>query len=93
MTKGTPSFGKRHSHTHTLCRRCGERAFHKQKKTCASCGFPDAKMRHFNWAHKTSRRRGLGTGRMKYMKNIPRRAKNGFRAGTTPTPRVRGDKK
>jgi len=49
-------------------------------------------MRHFNWAHKTSRRRGLGTGRMKYMKNIPRRAKNGFRAGTTPTPRVKSEK-
>ncbi|KAH7049971.1 ribosomal protein L37e-domain-containing protein [Linnemannia elongata] len=35
MTKGTSSFGKRHTKSHTLCRRCGRRSFHNQKKTCA----------------------------------------------------------
>ena len=29
------------------------------------------------------RRRTQGTGRMRYMKSLPRRAKNGFREGTT----------
>mmetsp|Transcript_18002 Transcript_18002/g.18000 ORF Transcript_18002/g.18000 Transcript_18002/m.18000 type:complete len:94 (+) Transcript_18002:23-304(+) len=93
MTKGTPSAGKRNSHTHTVCRRCNKRALHKQTKVCASCGYPSAKMRHYNWALKTHRRRGEGTGRMKYMKSIPRRAKNGFREGTTPAARTKHIKK
>ena len=33
------------------------------------------------WALKTKRRRGQGTGRMSYMKDLPRRFKNGFREG------------
>ena len=45
MTKGTTSFGKRHSKTHVTCRRCGRRTFHIQKKTCSSCGYPASKMR------------------------------------------------
>ena len=45
QTKGTASFGKRHTKTHTACRRCGRTSFHKQKKVCASCGYPAAKMR------------------------------------------------
>ena len=45
QTKGTQSFGKRLNKTHTLCRRCGERAFHIQKKTCSSCSYPAATMR------------------------------------------------
>jgi hypothetical protein len=32
QTKGTSSFGKRHTKTHTGCRRCGRITFHKQKK-------------------------------------------------------------
>lgn len=31
--------------SYRLCRRCGRRAFHKQHKSCASCGFPAAKIR------------------------------------------------
>ena len=31
--------------THSLCRRCGRRSMHKQHKTCASCGYPAAKLR------------------------------------------------
>lgn len=45
QTKGTQAFGKRHTKSHTLCVRCGNRSFHKQKKTCAQCGYPAAKIR------------------------------------------------
>ena len=38
------------SKTHTTCRRCGKVSFHLQKKVCASCGYPGAKMRRFNWS-------------------------------------------
>ncbi|KAL6949669.1 60S ribosomal protein L37 [Hanseniaspora uvarum] len=79
--KGTPSFGKKHNKTHTLCNRCGTRAFHIQKKTCASCGYPAAKMRSYNWGAKAQRRRTTGTGRMRYLKNVSRRFKNGFQSG------------
>mmetsp|Transcript_6929 Transcript_6929/g.20385 ORF Transcript_6929/g.20385 Transcript_6929/m.20385 type:complete len:94 (+) Transcript_6929:91-372(+) len=87
MTKGTSSFGKRHSKTHTTCRRCGRVSFHIQKKICSSCGYGlSAKMRRFNWTEKGKRRRTQGTGRMRYMKTLPRRAKNGFREGTQAKP-------
>ncbi|KAG5186238.1 ribosomal protein L37e-domain-containing protein [Tribonema minus] len=86
MTKGTSSFGKRHTKTHTACRRCGKTSFHKQKKTCSSCGYPAAKMRRFNWAAKAKRRRTEGTGRMRHLKTMPRRFKNGFREGTVAKP-------
>ncbi|KAI8047851.1 60S ribosomal protein L37 [Gilbertella persicaria] len=81
MTKGTSSFGKRHTKTHTLCRRCGNRSFHKQKKTCAQCGYPAAKTRSFNWSEKGKRRKTTGTGRMAHLKDVQRRFKNGFREG------------
>ncbi|CAH7676612.1 ribosomal protein L37e-domain-containing protein [Phakopsora pachyrhizi] len=85
MTKGTSSFGKRHSKTHTLCRRCGRRSFHKQGKTCASCGYPAAKTRSYEWGQKAKRRHTTGTGRMRHLKHVARRFKNGFREGTTAT--------
>lgn len=53
MTKGTTSFGKRHSKSHVTCRRCGRRSFHIQKKTCSSCGYPAAKMRRCKSPTKT----------------------------------------
>ncbi|KAI8594203.1 ribosomal protein L37e-domain-containing protein [Geranomyces variabilis] len=81
MTKGTQSFGKKHTKSHTLCRRCGRRSFHCQKKTCAQCGFPAAKTRHFEWSEKGKRRKTTGTGRMQHLKNVARRFKNGFREG------------
>lgn len=34
-----------------------------------------------NWAQKAIRRRTTGTGRMRHLKDMPRRAKNGFREG------------
>ncbi|CCF75862.1 large subunit ribosomal protein L37e [Babesia microti strain RI] len=84
--KGTGSFGLRQGKSHFLCNRCGRRAFHVQKKRCASCGYPDKKMRRYNWSLKSIRRHHQGTGRLRHMKTMPRRAKNGFRSGTTPQP-------
>ncbi|OJJ43463.1 hypothetical protein ASPZODRAFT_103491 [Penicilliopsis zonata CBS 506.65] len=82
MTKGTSSFGKRHNKSHTLCRRCGRRSFHIQKSTCASCGYPAAKTRKFNWGEKAKRRKTTGTGRMRHLKEVHRRFQNGFQIGT-----------
>ncbi|XP_057300244.1 probable 60S ribosomal protein L37-A [Hydractinia symbiolongicarpus] len=82
MTKGTSSFGKRHNKSHTLCVRCGRKSYHIQKKTCSSCGFPAAKIRSFNWGSKAKRRKTTGTGRMRHLKKVYRRAQNGFREGT-----------
>ncbi|KAK5744600.1 60S ribosomal protein L37B [Elasticomyces elasticus] len=81
MTKGTGSFGKRHNKTHILCRRCGQRSLHVQKHTCANCGYPSAAIRKYNWSEKAKRRKTTGTGRMRTLKTIPRKAKNGFRTG------------
>merc|ERR1740121_3159821 len=80
---GTPAMGKRHKKTHGLCPRCGKRSYHIQKKRCAACGFPSPKIRSYEWSKKSKRRRATGTGRMKHMKLMPRRFKNGFREGTT----------
>merc|ERR1712151_1020998 len=70
MTKGTSSFGKRHNKSHTVCRRCGKRSYHIQKKTCACCGYPSARIRSYNWSVKAIRRRTTGSGRMRYMKHL-----------------------
>ncbi|XP_014679068.1 PREDICTED: probable 60S ribosomal protein L37-A [Priapulus caudatus] len=90
MTKGTSSFGKRHNKTHTLCRRCGRSSYHIQKSTCSQCGYPAKRIRKFNWSEKGKRRKTTGTGRLRHMKVVNRRFKNGFREGTVPTPRKRG---
>ncbi len=45
MSRGTPCFGRRHTKTHTLCRRCGRMSYHKQKLTCSACGYPAARLR------------------------------------------------
>ncbi|KAG6015862.1 hypothetical protein E4U54_002824 [Claviceps lovelessii] len=81
MTKGTSSFGKRHNKTHTLCRRCGRRSLHIQKHECSSCGYPSAKTRKYNWSEKAKRRKTVGTGRCRYLKDVSRRFKNGFQTG------------
>ncbi|AOW04808.1 60S ribosomal protein L37 [Yarrowia lipolytica] len=78
MTKGTTSFGKKHTKSHTLCTRCGKRSFHCQKKTCASCGYPSAKIRSYNWGQKAKRRHTTGTGRMRSLKLVDRKFRNGF---------------
>mmetsp|Transcript_116371 Transcript_116371/g.329199 ORF Transcript_116371/g.329199 Transcript_116371/m.329199 type:complete len:88 (+) Transcript_116371:3-266(+) len=82
--------GKRHKKTHGLCPRCGKRSYHMQKKRCAACGYPAAKIRSFEWSKKAKRRRAPGTGRMAHKKTLARRFKNGFRSGTTPPPRKKG---
>merc|ERR1712105_491482 len=81
MTKGTMSFGKRHNKSHTLCVRCGRSSYHIQKKVCASCGYPSARIRSFNWGSKAKRRKTTGTGRMRHLKKVHRRSTNGFREG------------
>ena len=48
---------------------------------CASCGYPSAKIRSYEWGQKAKRRKTTGTGRMRYLKTVPRKAKNGFRTG------------
>ena len=81
-TKGTSSFGKRRNKTHTLCRRCGRVTLHVQKKICAACGYPGAKIRGYGWSVKATRRHTTGTGRMRHLKVVRRRFRNGFREGT-----------
>uniref|UniRef100_T1ITA8 Ribosomal protein L37 n=1 Tax=Strigamia maritima TaxID=126957 RepID=T1ITA8_STRMM len=87
---GTSSFGKRRNKTHTLCRRCGRSSYHIQKSKCAQCGYPAKKLRHYNWSEKAQRRKTTGTGRIRYLKTIYRKFRNGFREGTKPRPRKRG---
>ncbi|KAF5332203.1 hypothetical protein D9611_008113 [Ephemerocybe angulata] len=57
----------------------------RQHKTCAQCGYPSAKLRSFEWGQKAKRRKTTGTGRMRYLKDVSRRFKNGFRENTTAT--------
>ena len=73
--------GKRRNKTHTLCRRCGRRSYHIQKSTCSSCGYPAARKRTYQWGQKAIRRNTTGSGRTRYLKDLPRRFKNGFREG------------
>ncbi|GAM20422.1 hypothetical protein SAMD00019534_035970, partial [Acytostelium subglobosum LB1] len=79
MTKGTYSFGRRHTKSHTLCRRCGNRSFHIQKKTCSGCGYPSAKTRSYNWSVKAIRRKTTGTGRTRYLKVVQKKFNSGFK--------------
>ncbi|PKS12066.1 hypothetical protein jhhlp_001362 [Lomentospora prolificans] len=62
--------------------RIRRRSLHIQKHTCASCGYPSAKVRKYNWSEKAKRRKTTGTGRMRYLKNVTRRFRNGFQTGT-----------
>ncbi|CAL8326441.1 unnamed protein product [Boreogadus saida] len=87
MTKGTSSFGKRRNKTHALCRRCGSKAYHLQKSSCGKCGYPEKRKRKYNWSAKAKRRNTTGTGRLRHLKTVYRRFRNGFREGTTPKPR------
>eukprot|EP00803_Ostreobium_quekettii_P009735 evm.model.scf_555EXC.4 EVM.evm.TU.scf_555EXC.4 scf_555EXC:29812-30117(+) len=84
--KGTGSFGQRHNKSHTLCRRCGRRSFHIQKKICASCGYPGKRMRKYNWSAKAKRRRTTGTGRMRHLRHVYKRFRHQFREGEMHAP-------
>ena len=48
---------------------------------CAQCGYPAAKLRSYEWGQKAKRRKTTGTGRMRHLKDVSRRFKNGFRCG------------
>eukprot|EP01132_Coremiostelium_polycephalum_P002084 gene2084-2571_t len=89
MTKGTYSFGRRHTKSHTLCRRCGNRSYHIQKKTCSGCGYPAAKTRTYGWSVKAQRRRTTGTGRCRYLKNVNKRFRSGFKEVTVRSAAVK----
>ncbi|CAK8992108.1 unnamed protein product [Durusdinium trenchii] len=65
MGDGTPAMGKRHKKTHAMCPRCGKRSYHQQRKQCASCGYPAAKIRSYEWSKKAKRRKAPDTGRMR----------------------------
>ncbi|CDI82309.1 60S ribosomal protein L37, putative [Eimeria praecox] len=52
-------------------------------------GYPSAKKRTYNWSEKAKRRHTTGTGRMRYLRTLPRRAKNQFREGTVAVSRKR----
>ncbi|KAK2982629.1 hypothetical protein RJ640_015008 [Escallonia rubra] len=43
-----------------------------------------------NWSVKAIRRKTTGTGRMKYLRHLPRRFKSNFREGTQAAPRNKG---
>ncbi|KAF9614391.1 hypothetical protein IFM89_018290 [Coptis chinensis] len=90
MGKGTGSFGKRRNKTHTLCVRCGRRSFHLQKSRCSACAYPASRIRKYNWSVKAIRRKTTGTGRMQYLRHLPRRFKSNFREGTQAAPRSKG---
>ncbi|XP_041048302.1 60S ribosomal protein L37-like [Carcharodon carcharias] len=87
MTKGTSSFGKRRNKTHPLYRRCGAKVFHLQKSTCSKCAYHAKRKRKYNWSAKAKRRNITGTGRMRNLKVVYHRFRNGFHEGTTLKPR------
>lgn len=64
-----------------------------QKKRCASRGYPAKKVRSCELSRKAKRRRAVGKGRMKHVKLMSRRFKNGFRDGGMPKPRTKNAKK
>lgn len=78
MSKGTPSFGKKNKRNHLLCPRCGKMSFHKQRRACAACAFPEAK-RRTPGSQKAYRRGEQGSGAMRHMKRQLKKAKSGFR--------------
>ena len=85
MTKGTQAQGKRGNKSHTLSRYSGKQNWHKQKQKCASTGMSSqgGKIRRYNWSLKSKRRTGQGTGRMRTLRHLARKVKNGYREGTT----------
>ena len=48
---------------------------------CNGQGHQIALLHADNWSAKAIRRKTTGTGRMRHLRDMPRRAKNGFREG------------
>ncbi|KAI3712030.1 hypothetical protein L1987_70579 [Smallanthus sonchifolius] len=57
------------------------------KSRCSACAYPAARVRKYNWSEKAIRRKTTGTGRMRYLRHLPRRFKSNFREGTQAAPR------
>ncbi|KAL1765552.1 60S ribosomal protein L37 [Sigmodon hispidus] len=87
MTKGPSSFGKRCNKMHTLCCRCGSKAYHLQKSTYDKCGYPAKRKRKYNWSANAKRQNTTRTGQMKHLKIVYRRFRHGIREGATPKPK------
>uniref|UniRef100_A0A1I8FFK1 SUN domain-containing protein n=1 Tax=Macrostomum lignano TaxID=282301 RepID=A0A1I8FFK1_9PLAT len=81
MTKGHNLIWKAAQQVAHAVRPLRPQVLHVQKKTCSSCAYPAARIRHFNWAKKAQRRRTTGTGRMRHLKVVQRRFNYGFRTG------------
>jgi len=45
-------------------------------------------MRKYNWSEKAKRRRTVGTGRTRFLKDVSRRFKNGFQTGAPKNSRA-----
>jgi len=84
MTRGTPASGKKHTHSHAISRVSGKSNFHLQKRKTASTG-GGATKRRYTWSTKAIRRNRTGTGRMRHLRHVHRREKNGYRHGTQAT--------
>ena len=90
MTRGTPAAGLKHTHSHALSRYTGRSNFHLQKrKDAQSGGGFHAKKRRYNWSTKALRRNTTGTGRMRHLRHINRREKNGWRSGSQAVKKVK----
>ncbi|KIM32904.1 hypothetical protein M408DRAFT_61984, partial [Serendipita vermifera MAFF 305830] len=72
---GTSSFGKRHSKSHTLCRRCGHRAFHRQHKSHRE---PTTKNPPEEGGKKAKKKKNNGTGKKQEPKQRPKKIKKGL---------------
>ncbi|KAH8809488.1 hypothetical protein DL96DRAFT_1628291 [Flagelloscypha sp. PMI_526] len=89
MTKGTSSFGKRTFQISILFAVVVEPGRSTSKSTLAHpAAIPPAKIRSFEWGQKAKRRKTTGTGRLRYLKDVSRRFKNGFRENTAAKKRV-----
>ncbi|TYI73613.1 hypothetical protein E1A91_D07G141100v1 [Gossypium mustelinum] len=53
----------------------------ESKSRCSAYAFPVARKRTYNWSVKAIRRMTTGTGRMRYLRHVPRRFKTSFREG------------
>lgn len=67
--------GKRTKRNHLLCPRCGNTSYHKQKKMCASCAFPEPKKRT-RASYKCVRRLH---GKKQYVKRVIQKSITGFK--------------
>uniref|UniRef100_A0A0D3D2M6 Ribosomal protein L37 n=1 Tax=Brassica oleracea var. oleracea TaxID=109376 RepID=A0A0D3D2M6_BRAOL len=83
--QGTESFGKRRNKSHTLCVRDVAVAASTSRRAVAPPVL--TRKRTYNWSVKTIRRKTTGTGRMRFLRNVPRRFKTSFREGTEAKPR------